>query len=66
VGVQAIVFGLCHATPQYGMRNVSVVLGTMIFGLVAGWMAIHYGRLGPGMWTHAWFNLAAVALLAAA
>lgn len=64
VGVQALLFGLCHAAPQYGFRNFSIVLGTAIGGLVFGIMAVRFRRLGPDMWAHAWFNVVAVIVLA--
>ncbi len=63
---QALVFGLCHASPALGLANVSVILSTAVAGGVLGALAVHYRRLGPGIWTHAWFNLAAVAILLAA
>ncbi|HEU5001506.1 MAG TPA: CPBP family glutamic-type intramembrane protease [Actinomycetota bacterium] len=58
--LQALVFASLHMRPSYGLGNVAVFLGIAVFGLVQGWMADHYRRLGPGMWSHGFFNLAAV------
>jgi membrane protease YdiL (CAAX protease family) len=36
----------------------------LVFGLILGWMARRYGRLGPGIWAHIGFNLVtAIALI---
>jgi uncharacterized protein len=66
IAVQAVLFGCCHASPVYGLRNVSVVAATASGGAVFGWLAVRYGRLGPGMIAHATFNAIAVVALAAA
>jgi membrane protease YdiL (CAAX protease family) len=64
--LQAVLFGCCHASPVYGLRNVSVVAVTASGGVVFGWLAVRYGRLGPGMVAHATFNAIALVALAAA
>lgn len=65
VVTQAVLFGLCHMSPLYGLGNVGVVTGIATVGLILGWLAYRYRRLGPGMWTHAFFNaMAVLALLA--
>ena len=58
--LQALVFASLHMRPSYGLGNVSVFVGIAAFGVVQGWLADRYRRLGPGMWSHGFFNLAAV------
>jgi membrane protease YdiL (CAAX protease family) len=57
VATQAVVFGLCHANPIYGLRNVSVIAVITMLGVVLGMTANHYRRLGPGAMAHGFFNL---------
>jgi membrane protease YdiL (CAAX protease family) len=53
----AVVFGIIHLQPA----DILPLIG---FGLVAGWLADRYDRLGPAVWAHVAFNLtAAVTLL---
>lgn len=35
----------------------------VMFGLVAGWLTVRSGRLGPAIWTHVGFNAVSVAIL---
>jgi membrane protease YdiL (CAAX protease family) len=56
VVVSATVFGLMHLQPV----DTPALIG---FGLVAGWLATRYGRLGPAIWAHVAFNLTAVVSL---
>lgn len=66
VATQAVLFGLCHMSPLYGLGNVGLALGIATVGLILGLLACRYRRLGPGMWTHAFFNaMSVLALLAA-
>lgn len=58
--LQALVFAALHMRPSYGRGNVSVFVGIAVFGMVQGWLADRYRRLGPGMFSHGFFNLAAV------
>ena len=60
---QALVFSVVHVDPLRGAGNVSVVVSTATLGLVFGWSAVRYGRLGPGMVAHAIQNSAATALV---
>lgn len=60
VFVQAVVFGVIHADPSLGIANVGVILGVGSFGLVQGFAARHFGRLGPVWVSHSLFNAAAV------
>jgi membrane protease YdiL (CAAX protease family) len=53
-------------SPLYGLGNVGLALGIATVGLILGLLACRYRRLGPGMWTHAFFNaMSVLALLAA-
>lgn len=57
VAVQALVFGLAHLSGRLGVVNVAVFAATALAGVVFGVAALRYGRLGPGIAAHAWFNL---------
>ena len=50
--VSSVVFGLVHFQPY----DTPILIG---FGLVLAGLAAHYRRLGPSIWAHAAFNLAA-------
>jgi len=54
--VSATVFGVMHLQPI----DTPALIG---FGLVAGWLATRYRRLGPAIWAHVAFNLTAVVAL---
>ena len=54
--VSATVFGLMHLQPI----DTPALIG---FGLVAGWLAARYRRLGPAIFAHVAFNLTAVVAL---
>jgi membrane protease YdiL (CAAX protease family) len=60
VVLQATVFGLLHASPVRGISNVNVVVATGTLGVVFGFAAAHYRRLGPGMVAHATQNTLAL------
>lgn len=60
IGLQAVVFGLAHLRPSYGLGNVSVFAAIALMGVVQGFVAERYRRLGPAMFSHAFFNLGAV------
>lgn len=64
IGLQAAVFALAHLRPSYGWGNVSLFAAIGIMGIVQGIVAERYRRLGPGMVSHAFFNLAALVALA--
>jgi membrane protease YdiL (CAAX protease family) len=57
VGISAVVFGLVHFEPLQFAALVA-------FGAVLGILAVRTGRLGPGIWAHAAFNLVTVIILA--
>jgi membrane protease YdiL (CAAX protease family) len=63
--LQALVFGLLHASPVRGISNVNVVAATATLGIVVGVTAAHYRRLGPGMVAHATQNTLALLLVLA-
>ena len=52
VVVSGVVFGVTHFQPY----DTPILIA---FGLVLGFLAARYRRLGPSIWAHAWFNLAA-------
>jgi hypothetical protein len=54
--LSAVVFGLIHFQPVDTLALVG-------FGLVAGWLASRYDRLGPAVWAHVTFNLTALVTL---
>jgi membrane protease YdiL (CAAX protease family) len=58
VVLSAVVFGIIHFQPVD-------TLALIAFGLVAGWLATRYDRLGPAVWAHVGFNLTAVISLLA-
>lgn len=62
---QGALFGLAHASPLYGLRNVFVIAATATFGMVLGLVAERYRRLTPGIVAHAFFNVMAVIALVA-
>jgi hypothetical protein len=60
VVIQASVFGLAHYDPYTGTHNVGVIVAVGATGLVLGWSAVYFHRLGPGMVAHGLRNLGAV------
>jgi membrane protease YdiL (CAAX protease family) len=58
--IQAVLFGAAHLRPEYGWENLIILAVIGFGGLVLGWLAQRYRRLGPGMACHAWFNLYAL------
>lgn len=65
VVLQALAFAVVHSDPSAGRRSVGVVLVVGVAGLVLGAAAERWGRLGPSLWTHAFFNLVPVVVLLA-
>lgn len=61
---QSLLFGAAHLNPVNGLGNVAVVTVTATFGVVLGMTARRYGRLGPGMAAHAFFNALPVLVIA--
>lgn len=60
IACQAVIFASLHMKPSYGLGNLSLFAAIGAMGLVQGWVADHYKRLGPGIFSHAFFNLVAV------
>ena len=60
VVAQALVFGSAHYNPYIGSHNVSVIVAITAMGVVLGWSAMYFRRLGPGMVAHFLKNLTAV------
>jgi membrane protease YdiL (CAAX protease family) len=63
VGLQGVLFGMAHLRLEWGWANVFIVVPISLAGMVLGFLANRYHRLGPGILCHAWFNLMAVALV---
>lgn len=61
--IQGVLFGAVHMQPDAGRANFLTFLGIGIGGTGLGLIATKYRRLGPGMWTHFFFNLQAIALV---
>lgn len=57
IGLTALLFGLAHFDPI-------TVPGLTVFGLVVGYLAYRFGRLGPAIMAHVFFNLATVVVMA--
>jgi len=56
VAVTALVFGGIH----FQLLQLPALV---MFGVVAGWLTVRYGRLGPAVWAHVGFNGVTVAVL---
>jgi membrane protease YdiL (CAAX protease family) len=63
IPVQAVLFGLYHLTPGLGTTNVPYVVGLSTAGLVLGWAAWKWRRLGPSSTAHFFVNATSVAFL---
>jgi membrane protease YdiL (CAAX protease family) len=61
--VQGIAFGLAHATVDLGVANLLIVVPIGVGGMTLGYLALRYQRLGPGIASHAFFNVVAVLFL---
>jgi hypothetical protein len=61
----ALAFGLVHASGDLDGYSVFALIAALAsFGAVLGWLAHHYGRLGPSLVAHASFNVITVVALA--
>jgi len=67
VGASAILFAIVHLYEGWGspVTMVSLGLTILVLGTVNGVYAAATKRLGPGIWTHMWFNGLTVALVLA-
>jgi membrane protease YdiL (CAAX protease family) len=63
IPAQAVLFGLYHVTPGLGATNVPYVAGLSAAGVVLGWAAWKWQRLGPSSTAHFFINGTSVALL---
>lgn len=63
IAVQAVLFGPYHVTPGLGATNVPHVVGLSAAGLVFGWAAWKWRRLGPSSTAHFFVNATSVAFL---
>ena len=63
VVIQGALFGLYHLTPGLGGTNVPYVVALAAVGMVFGWGAARWGRLGPSSTAHFLVNALSVALL---
>jgi membrane protease YdiL (CAAX protease family) len=63
IPVQALLFGLYHVTPGLGGTNVPYVAGLSAAGLVLGWAAWKWQRLGPSSTAHFFVNATSTAIL---
>ena len=61
--LQAFLFGLYHVTPGLGTTNVPYVFILSAAGLVLGWTARRWERLGPSSATHFLVNATSVLIL---
>jgi len=60
---QGLLFGLAHLGGADGIGNLGLVASLAAVGIVFGWCAERYQRLGPGMAAHVCFNLPLVIVL---
>ena len=56
VAVTSVVFGGIH----FQLLQLPALV---LFGVVAGWLTVRHGRLGPAVWAHVGFNGVTVAVL---
>lgn len=64
VGASALIFAIVHLYEGWGSPVTMVTLGLtiLVLGTVNGVYAATTRRLGPGIWTHVWFNTFTVLL----
>ncbi|MCU1484323.1 MAG: hypothetical protein JWN67_1069 [Actinomycetia bacterium] len=60
---QGLLFGMAHLGGADGIGNLGLVASLAGVGVVFGWCAERYRRLGPGMAAHVCFNLPLVIVL---
>ncbi|MEY2423572.1 MAG: protease family protein [Acidimicrobiaceae bacterium] len=63
IPAQAVLFGLYHVTPGLGATNVPYAIGLSAAGLVLGWAAWKWRRLGPSSSAHFFVNATSTAIL---
>ena len=65
VGVSSVLFGLAHFSPILGWANITVITAVTAAGVIFG-LTVRLRRLGSSMFAHAFFNMVAVGVAAAA
>lgn len=65
IALSSVAFGLAHASTLPADAVILVMVSLTVFGAVLATLAVRTGRLGPGIVTHAVFNLFTVLYLAA-
>jgi membrane protease YdiL (CAAX protease family) len=63
VGLQAVAFGVVHADPSWGWRNIGLVMVLSAVGAVLGGAAVLVRRLAPSMIAHGIINAVALTLV---
>jgi membrane protease YdiL (CAAX protease family) len=63
VALSAVAFGLAHGSALPGDAVALVIISLTAFGAILATLAIRTGRLGPGIVTHAVFNLFTILVL---
>jgi uncharacterized protein len=63
IPAQAVLFGLYHLTPGLGATNIPYVVGLSTAGLVLGWAAWRFRRLGPSSTAHFFVNATSTLIL---
>jgi membrane protease YdiL (CAAX protease family) len=58
--VQGVAFGVYHVSPGYGTGNIGLAMVLSAAGMVLGYAAYRWGRLGPGMVAHMIVNILAI------
>lgn len=65
VALSSVLFGLAHFNPILGLANVTVIAAVTAAGVVFG-ITVRLRRLGSSVFAHAFFNMVAVGVAAAA
>jgi membrane protease YdiL (CAAX protease family) len=61
----SLVFGLLHFQPGALVPTLFLLANLTVFGLILGASRMYFGRTGPAVFSHMFFNLtAALAILA--
>jgi membrane protease YdiL (CAAX protease family) len=65
IGVQGVLFGVYHVSPEMGRNNIGLVMLLSGVGVILGIATHRWGRLGPAMVAHAIINTLATTVLIA-
>lgn len=65
VALSSVLFGLAHFNPILGLANVTVIVAVTAAGVIFG-ITVRLRRVGSSMFAHAFFNMVAVGVAAAA